>query len=216
MCFIRPTDSGRVSKVREFTLYPTLIFPVDKAPAASTPLHGGGGGVCCCSRSTSSCCRRLPPPVPLCCPASLCVLLLLQTVCCGQTYREAEGITKASRQRLRESRASVSALHKKKVNSSTIEIRVVWSVNYVMFPTEVESICSFKRTITLQSKKDFKCFSKEELEKRDSHNLCPNIPVHQGHARLFWRYQCPLHSAFCTVYQVGQSLSDIVTTSVRG
>ena len=125
MCFIRPTDSGRVSKVREFTLYPTLIFPVDKAPAASTPLHGGGGGVCCCSRSTSSCCRRLPPPVPLCCPASLCVLLLLQTVCCGQTYREAEGITKASRQRLRESRASVSALHKKKVNSSTIEIRVV-------------------------------------------------------------------------------------------
>ena len=58
-------------------------------------------------------------------PPSLCVLLLLQTVCCGQTYREAEGITKASRQRLRESRASVSALHKKKVNSSTIEIRVV-------------------------------------------------------------------------------------------
>ena len=121
MCFIRPTDSGRVSKVREFTLHPTLIFPVDKAPAASTPLHGGGG-VCCCSRSTSSCCRRLPP-VLLCCPASLCVLLL-QTVCCGQTYRKA-GETKASRERLRESHASISACRKKKVNNSTIKIRVV-------------------------------------------------------------------------------------------
>ena len=151
MCFIRPTDSGRVSKVREFTLYPTLIFPVDKAPAASTPLHGGGGGVCCCSRSTSSCCRRLPPPVPLCCPASAsaaadCLL--------WADLQGGGGITKASRQRLRESRASVSALHKKKVNSSTIEIRVVWSVNSVTLPTVLESMCSFKCTITLQSKTD--------------------------------------------------------------
>ena len=59
------------------------------------------------------------------CLLTLSLPLLPQTVCCGQTYREAEGITKASRQRLRESRASISARHKKKVNSSTIEIRVV-------------------------------------------------------------------------------------------
>ena len=70
---------SRVSKVREFTLYPTLIFPADKAPdrigAVPTPLHSeGGGGVCCCSRSTSSCCRRRPcrsAALPL--PLSLCL-----------------------------------------------------------------------------------------------------------------------------------------------
>ena len=84
---------SRVSKVREFTLYPTLIFPADKAPdrigAVPTPLHSeGGGGVCCCSRSTSSCCRRRPcrsAALPL--PLSVSPpMLLLQTVCCGQTY----------------------------------------------------------------------------------------------------------------------------------